>query len=128
MSNSRNTTSATLNGSFYGSFGGLGVLTPLELSKKASITKASATGVIESLRRRGLIHREPDAVDRRKVNIFLTRAGAALIKDLFACAVLTNTTAREGLSDAEIETLDTLLRNVTANLERAYDARHIGAT
>jgi MarR family transcriptional regulator, organic hydroperoxide resistance regulator len=93
-----------------------GSLTPLELSRRAGIQKASATSVIDALRKRRLIDGDQDSVDRRKINLHLTPAGAELMRELIACAVATNAEARAGLSDKEVKTLLRLLRGVTANL------------
>jgi DNA-binding MarR family transcriptional regulator len=94
-----------------------GSLTPILLAREAGIKKASATSVIESLKRRKLIHGEQDEHDRRKLNLSLTPAGASLVKTLIACAAETNTRGRGGLSEGEIATLLRLLRAVTTNFE-----------
>ena len=95
-----------------------GTLTPITLSRQAGIQKASATAVIESLKRRKLIQGEADQHDRRKVNLSLTPAGAELMKELIASAATTNAIARNGVSDEDSRMLLVLLRTVTANLER----------
>jgi len=92
-------------------------LTPLELSRRAGIQKASATSVINALRKRRLIRGDQDNVDRRKVNLHLTPAGQELTKELLACAAAANADARTGFTDAELETLLRMLRAVVANLE-----------
>jgi len=93
-----------------------GSLTPLELSRRAGIQKASATSVIDALKKRRLIRGDQDSVDHRKVNLYLTPAGVELMQKLIACAVATNAGARGNFSDKELETLLRLLRGVTANL------------
>jgi MarR family transcriptional regulator, organic hydroperoxide resistance regulator len=94
-----------------------GSLTPILLAREAGIKKASATSVIESLKRRKLIHGVRDEHDRRKLNLSLTPAGATLVKTLIACAAETNALGRGGLSEDEVATLLRLLRTVTANFE-----------
>jgi MarR family transcriptional regulator, organic hydroperoxide resistance regulator len=96
-----------------------GSLTPLALARQAGIKKASATAVIDALKQRRLIRGDPDRIDRRKVNLHLTPAGIELMKDLVACAARTNADARAGYSEQEMETLFSLLRGVTVNLEKA---------
>lgn len=93
-----------------------GSLTPLELSRRAGIQKASATSVIDALKKRRIIRGDQDSVDRRKMNLQLTPAGVELMKELIACAAETNAVARAGFSDKEVETLLRLLRGVAANL------------
>ncbi len=99
-----------------------GSLTPIALAREAGIQKASATAVIEQLRRRKLVHGEPDRHDRRKMNLSLTPAGAALMKDLIVCAADANAIARSDMPGDDLNTLLTLLRVVTANLEKANGA------
>jgi DNA-binding MarR family transcriptional regulator len=94
-----------------------GSLTPILLAREAGIKKASATSVIESLKRRKLIHGVQDEHDRRKLNLSLTPTGATLVKTLVACAAETNAAGRGGLSEGEIGTLLRLLRAVTTNFE-----------
>ena len=94
-----------------------GSLTPLELSQRAGIKKASATSVIDAQKKRRLIHGDQDIVDRRKINLHLTPAGLDLMLELRACAAAANADARESFTDKEMETLLRLLRGVVANLE-----------
>ena len=94
-----------------------GSLTPLELSRRAGIQKASATSVIDALKKRRLIRGDQDSVDRRKINLHLTPTGVDLMQELLACAAAANADARTGFSDKELETLLRLLRGVTVNLE-----------
>jgi DNA-binding MarR family transcriptional regulator len=93
-------------------------LNQAEISRRIGIEKASSTMVLDSLDQRGLIRRERDAVDRRKINVFLTASGAALRPKLRAAAKLANTIARHGLSPAEFHTLFDLVERVTANIQR----------
>jgi DNA-binding MarR family transcriptional regulator len=94
-----------------------GSLTPLELSRRAGIQKASATSVIDALKKRRLIRGDQDSVDRRKINLHLTPTGIDLMQELLTCAAAANADAREGFSEKELETLLRLLRGVSANLE-----------
>jgi DNA-binding MarR family transcriptional regulator len=96
-----------------------GSLTPIMLAREAGIQKASATSVIEQLRRRKLIQGVQDAHDRRKLNLSLTPSGATLMKTLIACAAEANALGRSGLSEDETKTLLRLLRAVTVNFETA---------
>ena len=56
---------------------------------------ASSTAILDSLEAEGLITRVRNASDRRKINVFLTPAGAALKKPLMACAAKANKQALE---------------------------------
>jgi DNA-binding MarR family transcriptional regulator len=97
-------------------------LSQTELSRRIGIERASSTLVIDALDKAGLIRRERDRGDGRKLTVFLTEAGAALRPDLWACARETNARAREGLSDAEVATVFRCLSRMVRNLEIAEPA------
>jgi DNA-binding MarR family transcriptional regulator len=92
-------------------------LTQAELSRRIGIEMASSTAILESLEARRLITRVRNAADRRKINVFLTPAGAALKKPLMACAARVNRKARRGLTDAELAGVFALVGRIIANLE-----------
>jgi DNA-binding MarR family transcriptional regulator len=92
-------------------------LTQAELSRRIGIEMASSTAILDSLEARRLITRVRNAADRRKINVFLTPAGAALKKPLMACAARVNKEARRGLTDGELGTVFALVGRIIANLE-----------
>jgi DNA-binding MarR family transcriptional regulator len=92
-------------------------LNQTEISRRVEITTASSTQIIETLERRGLIVRKRNPGDRRNLNVFLTRAGNALEKELLECARATNRLARAGLSDGDTLTLFELVGRIIANLD-----------
>ena len=99
-------------------------LTQAELSRRIGIEMASSTAILDSLEARRLITRVRNAADRRKINVFLTPAGAALKKPLMACAARVNKEARRGLTDTELASVFALVGRIIANLEalRAAEA------
>jgi MarR family transcriptional regulator, organic hydroperoxide resistance regulator len=92
-------------------------LTQGELSRRIGIEMASSTAILDSLEARRLITRVRNAADRRKINVFLTPAGAALKKPLMAYAARVNKEARRGLTDGELGTVFALVGRIIANLE-----------
>jgi MarR family transcriptional regulator, organic hydroperoxide resistance regulator len=92
-------------------------LTQAELSRRIGIEMASSTAILDSLEARRLITRVRNAVDRRKINVFLTPAGAALKKPLMACAARVNREARRGLADAELASVFALVGRIIASLD-----------
>ncbi len=92
-------------------------LTQAELSRRIGIEMASSTAILDSLEARRLITRVRNATDRRKINVFLTSAGAALKKPLMACAAHVNKAARRGLADDELASVFALVGRIIANLE-----------
>jgi len=94
-----------------------GSLTPVALSQRAGVKKASSTAVIDFLARRKLIRRAPDAHDRRRVNLSLTPAGIALMEVISVSSRIINLHARTGVSDREYARMVATLRKVIANLD-----------
>ncbi len=101
-------------------------LTQAELSRRIGIEMASSTAILDSLEARRLITRMRNAADRRKINVFLTPAGAALKKPLMACAARVNKEARRGLADTELASVFALVGHIIANLDALRAAAPAG--
>jgi len=52
-----------------------GPLSPAEIAARVHLSRATVTGILERLRKRGLVTRTPSDVDRRRVSIALTELG-----------------------------------------------------
>ena len=59
-----------------------GAMSPSELGERLIVTRATVTGVVDSLERRGFVRRSPDPVDRRRLVIEITPAGLAVVQEL----------------------------------------------
>lgn len=59
----------------------VGPRTPAELAEAAGVTRATMTGLIDTLERDGYVRREPDPVDRRMMSVFLTTQGEAFLHE-----------------------------------------------
>ena len=94
-------------------------LTQAELSRRIGIEMASSTAILDSLEAEKLITRVRNAADRRKINVFLTPAGAALETPLMACAADANKRASKGLSKAEVARLFSLAGQIIENFKDA---------
>ena len=90
-------------------------LTQAELSRRIGIEMASSTAILDSLEAAKLITRVRNTTDRRKINVFLTPAGAALEKALMACAADANKRASKGLTHAEVAQLFALAGQIIDN-------------
>lgn len=53
------------------------------LAVEAGVTKATLTGVLDTLERRGLLERQRSTTDRRRVTVALTASGERTIRDTF---------------------------------------------
>ncbi|WP_338712966.1 MarR family transcriptional regulator [Stenotrophomonas geniculata] len=60
-----------------------GTLPPHELAERAGVTRATISGLIDGLRREGLLQRRSDAEDGRRLQIVLTTQGKCLAETLF---------------------------------------------
>jgi DNA-binding MarR family transcriptional regulator len=98
-------------------------LTQVALSRRIGIATASSTAVLDSLEKLRLVRRMRDGRDRRKINVFLTPAGAALERPLMGCAIAVNADARHGLSTGEVATLFAIVEKIVVNLRTRRSAR-----
>lgn len=92
-------------------------LTQAELSRRIGIEMASSTAILDSLEAAKLITRVRNTTDRRKINVFLTPAGAALENALMACAADANKRASKGLTQAEVACLFVLAGQIIENFK-----------
>ncbi len=90
----------------------LGPMTQSVLGKKVLTSPANLTDLIDKLEKRGLVARCRVAADRRNVEVGLTEAGRTFIGELFPRHAATIAAAFASLTDAEIATLDSLLRRL----------------
>lgn len=59
-----------------------GAMTPSELGERLIVTRATVTGVLDSLERAGLVRRSPNPADRRSLVVEITPAGLAVVGEL----------------------------------------------
>ena len=97
-------------------------LTQAELSRRIGIEMASSTAILDSLESEQLVTRVRNVSDRRKINVFLTPAGAALEAPLMACAADANQRASKGLSKAEVAQLFALAGRIIENFRKLREA------
>ncbi len=92
-------------------------LSQTELSRRVAIEDATMVRTLDRMERDGLVRRERDPGDRRRMRIRLTERGRALRDVLVPLAQGGNEKAAAGLTGAERRQLADLLRRVTAALE-----------
>jgi MarR family transcriptional regulator, organic hydroperoxide resistance regulator len=86
------------------------------VAAEAGVTKGTLTGVVKTLSSRRLVRRIPHRDDRRRVSIGLTRAGVALIEEIFPVFNAHETLAVGALSASEQRDLARLLRRVLGHI------------
>jgi DNA-binding MarR family transcriptional regulator len=59
-----------------------GTMPPSELGERLIVTRATVTGVLDSLERRSFVRRSPNPADRRSLLVEITPAGLAVVQQL----------------------------------------------
>jgi DNA-binding MarR family transcriptional regulator len=92
-----------------------GPMTPSELGEHLIVTRATVTGLIDSLERRGYVRRSPHATDRRSLVVELTESGASTLQQVRTIIHGNETAWMSEFTDAE-------LRRYIGFLHRIQDA------
>lgn len=85
-----------------------GIASPAAIAQRLGISRAVVTGLLDRLEERGLIKREPDPADRRRLRVVMTtsgldaseRLGHAVVADLAAELGVTSPGERAALAAA----------------------------
>ena len=59
-----------------------GPMSPSELGERLIVTRATVTGLLDSLERRGFVHRSRNATDRRSLTVEITAEGRVVLQAL----------------------------------------------
>ena len=86
-----------------------GPRTPAELAEAAGVTRATMTGLIDTLERDGLVKREPDPDDRRMMSVLLTAKGEKFLTEFLPGHFKLIAELMTPLSETERKTLVKLL-------------------
>jgi DNA-binding MarR family transcriptional regulator len=89
-----------------------GPRTPAELAAAAGVTRATMTGLVDTLERDGFVKREPDPDDRRMLSVRLTARGEKFLRDFLPGHFQAISSLMSPLSEAERKTLVRLLAKV----------------
>ncbi len=100
-------------------------LTPAELADRTGVTRATMTGLIDTLERSGLVTRTPHAEDRRMMSVGLTSRGEKLLEKIMPEHFKRMAWLMGRLSEAERKAFVRLLTKV---LERAAELPPPGAS
>ena len=87
--------------------------TPAELADFASVSRATITGLLDTLERDGFVLREPNPADRRQMSVHLTPAGQAFMHTLLPVHFRLITDLMGNLSESERTTLAKLLTKIS---------------
>lgn len=90
--------------------------TPAELADAAGVTRATMTGLVDTLEKDGLVAREPDLDDRRVVRVRLTQAGQNFLDGMLPEYFRAVSAIIQPLSETERKQLVRLLMKVQQGL------------
>ncbi|MEO6245570.1 MAG: MarR family transcriptional regulator [Opitutaceae bacterium] len=93
-------------------------LTPADLAERTGVTRATITGLVDTLERAGFVTRTPHAEDRRMLSVCLTKRGDRLLARIMPEHFRRMAWLMEPLSEPERKTFVRLLTKV---LTRAAD-------
>jgi DNA-binding MarR family transcriptional regulator len=97
--------------------GGCGLLTPAELAERSGVTRATMTGLVDTLERDGLVRREPDPNDRRTTPVVLTAAGESFLNQVVPAYFRRMGALVAPLDESERRTLVALLAKLVQGAE-----------
>lgn len=92
-------------------------LTPSDLARRAAVTRATVTGLLDGLETKGLVERRAHSSDRRRTALKLTEAGRAFIAKLIPAYAPRLSAVASGLSEAERRQFLRLLDKIQLGLE-----------
>lgn len=99
-----------------------GRASPGDLARDLSVSGAGITGRLDGLEGRGFLKRTPAADDRRRIDIEVTKEGAAIWRRAMALRGTAEEELAGALSPKELATLNRLLKKLTLYVEeRAKD-------
>lgn len=87
-------------------------LTPAELAGRSGVTRATMTGLIDTLVRDGLVTREPHPDDRRMMSVRLTERGTDLVREILPNHFREMAWLLQPLTESERQTLVHLLSKI----------------
>ncbi|MFY0544105.1 MarR family winged helix-turn-helix transcriptional regulator [Brevibacillus sp. H7] len=87
---------------------------PSELGDDLAVTRANVSGLLNALEKMGLVHREFDPEDRRRVLVHLTESGRNTLEQAWPVYEETVMSGFQRLSEEEQATLLKLLEKIEA--------------
>ena len=97
-------------------------VTQKQLSEITNVTQTTTVSLLNDMAEHGLIERDRDTQDRRKVFVQLSDKGRSLKPSLIPYAVELNTIATRGISKDEVAICHSVLMRMAANLEADFNS------
>jgi DNA-binding MarR family transcriptional regulator len=93
-----------------------GRMSPSELGERLIVTRATVTGLLDSLERRGFVSRSANPADRRSLVVEITPAGLTVVQELRTIVHRNEKDWLGALSDTELRTYIDLLHRIQDSL------------
>ncbi|GAB5559588.1 MAG: MarR family transcriptional regulator [Synoicihabitans sp.] len=121
ISNGRFTVLMLLNatGSMEGNADSNPPKSPADLAEMAGVTRATMTGLIDTLEKDGLVRREADSRDRRAMLVHLTEKGESFTREILPGYFRQVTAIMSAISGPEKKQLSSILERVSSGIEAA---------
>lgn len=98
-----------------------GTMPPSELGDRLQVTRATVTGVLDSLERRGFVRRSANPADRRSLLVEITPDGLAVLQELRTLVHRHEKVWLSVLTDEELRAYVDVLHRIQDGVERAPD-------
>ncbi len=99
-----------------------GAMSPSEIGESLIVTRATVTGVVDSLERRGFARRSPNPADRRSLLVALTPEGRAVVQEVRTLVHRNEKTWMGDVSDQELREYIDLLHRIQATVAASDEA------
>lgn len=99
----------------------LGPMSPSALGERLIVTRATVTGVVDSLERRGLVRRTAHPTDRRSLIVEITPEGLATLSKVRTIVHRHERDWMSALSDSQLRTLIRYLHRIQGQLDTPPD-------
>jgi DNA-binding MarR family transcriptional regulator len=98
-----------------------GAMSPSELGERLIVTRATVTGLIDSLERRGFVRRSANPADRRSLVVAITPVGLEVVQQVRTIIHRHETAWMGALSDAELQAYIALLHRIQDSIAAASE-------
>jgi len=98
-----------------------GPMSPSELSERLIVTRATVTGVLDSLERRGFVRRSANPADRRSLLVEITPAGLDVLQELRTIVHRNEKAWMGGLSESDLRDYIAQLHRIQESLAAASE-------
>ena len=96
-----------------------GPVSQRDVEQASSLSRSTATGILQQLEEKGLLRRESVPSDARLKNLVPTPRAAELDAEVRACLRQSEAVLTRGLSDGQVQLFKETLATMAANLEQA---------